>query len=377
MASTLARCERVWNVPRHLLERSRNSGVDPAGAWLPGQVPPTRRPTILDVARAAGVSKSLVSLALRGEEGVSAASRTRILRVADELGYRSNVWARNLAGRGEDVIGVLITDLGNSYQTDVVLGLEEAAQERSLSVMVAHGMRSTRRLTKQFERQLALGVAAVVVVSSWLPPELMESAARRVPLVVVGRLQVQVPGVDTINNDDAAGARSAVRHLAEAGHERIAHLAASNRPAAVQRRAAYAATMRALGLGEQITVVGPDDVTEGLDNLLRGTARGDGTGPSAIFASNDLAAAQVLDAACDRRLSVPGALAVVGYDNSTLARTVRPRLTSVDQPRAAMGRLALDLLVERLGGRSEERHEVAVPRLIVRGSTMPAGVGAT
>lgn len=332
----------------------------------------TRRPTIIDVARAAGVSKSLVSLALRGEAGVSAASRTRILRVADEMGYRSNVWARNLARGGEDLIGVLITDLGNSYHTDVVLGVEEAAQELSLSVVVAHGMRSTERLAGQLERQLALGVAAVVVVSSWVPPELLESAARRVPLVVVGRLQVQVPGVDTINNDDAAGARSAVRHLAGAGHQRIAHLSASNRPAAAQRRAAYAAAMRELGLTQRISVVGPDDADEGLANLLRGTARGDGTGPTAIFASNDQAAARVLDAAFDRQLAVPGDLAVVGYDNSTLARTVRPRLTSVDQPRAAMGHLALILVRERLGGRSQERHEVLAPRLIVRGSTVPA-----
>lgn len=331
--------------------------------------PPTRRPTIIDVAAAAGVSKSLVSLALRDEPGVSPATRARILSAAQELGYRSNVWARNLVRGGDDLIGVLITDLGNSYHTDVVLGLEEAAQEQGLSVLVAHGMRSTERLVAQLHRQLALGVAAVVVVSSWLPPELLEASAREVPLVVVGRLQVQVPGVDTINNDDTTGARLALDHLAGLGHERIAHLAASNRPAALQRRAAYAATMRERGLGEHLVVAGPDDAEQAVANLLRGTVRRDRTGPTAVFASNDLGAARVLDAAIDHGLAVPDDLAVVGYDNSTLAQTVRPRLTSVDQPRAAMGRLALTLLVERFAGRSEPRHEVVVPRLIVRDST--------
>lgn len=331
----------------------------------------TSRPTIIDVAERAGVSKSLVSLALRGERGVSTASRERILRVADEMGYRSNVWARNLARGGEDLVGVLLTDLGNSYHTDVAVGLEQAAQEQGLSVLVAHGMRSTSRLVAQLERQLALGVGAVVVVSSWLPPELLESAARRVPVVVVGRLQARVPGVDTINNDDAAGARLAVEHLLGLGHERIAHLAASNRPAALERRRSYAEVLRSHGLGERVSVTGPADLKPGIAALVRGARRGDGTGPSAVFASHDPGALRVVDAALEAGLVVPSDLAVVGYDNSTLAQTVRPRLTSVDQPRAAMGRLALELLQERLGGRSQERHEVLAPRLIVRGSTVP------
>lgn len=355
--------------PGTFQERGPKERLRAARVCCAGRVPPTRRPTIIDVAAAAGVSKSLVSLALRAEPGVSEATRARILHAAEDLGYRSNVWARNLVRGGENLIGVLITDLGNSYHTDVVLGLEEAAQEQGLSVMVAHGMRSTERLVAQLHRQLALGVAAVVVVSSWLPPDLLEASARAAPLVVVGRLPVAVPGLDTINNDDAAGTRLAVEHLASLGHERIAHLGISNRPAAQQRRAAYATTMRARGLAEHIVVVGPDDVTEGVATLLRATARADGTGPTAVFASNDLGASRVLDAAIDRGLGVPGDLAVVGYDNSTLARTVRPRLTSVDQPRADMGRLALTLVVERLEGRVEPRHEVVAPRLVVRGST--------
>ena len=86
-----------------------------------------RRPTIVDVARAAGVSKSLVSAALRGERGVSAASRSRILAAADELGYRSNGWAQRLVSGRSSLVGVLLTDLRNAYQTDIVNGIEDAA----------------------------------------------------------------------------------------------------------------------------------------------------------------------------------------------------------------------------------------------------------
>lgn len=333
----------------------------------------TTRPTIIDIAHAAGVSKSLVSLALRGEAGVGEGTRTRILHAADEMGYRSNVWARNLVRGSTGLVGVLITDIANTYHTDVAVGIEQAAEELGHDVLIAHGRRSSQRLGTQLERLLALGVEALAVVSSWVAPAELESAASRTPLVVVGRLPVAVPGVDTINNDDADGARAAVEHLVELGHDRIAHLSMSSRPAAMERRRSYAVVMRELGLDRFVRVVHAVHDKAGLPALLRGTERADGTGPSAVFASNDPGALTVMEGALDLGLSVPDGLSVVGYDNSSLATLVRPRLTSVDQPRALMGHLAMELLAERLGGRTVERHEVLAPSLIVRASTGPPG----
>ncbi|NLE98162.1 MAG: LacI family transcriptional regulator, partial [Propionibacterium sp.] len=116
------------------------------------------RTTIVDVARVAGVSKSLVSLAIRDDPGVSEETRARILRVAEDLGYRSNLWARSLVQGSTGLVGVLLTDLSNDYHTDVVIGLEDAATERGLGVLIGHGRRDAERLTAQLDRFVQLGV---------------------------------------------------------------------------------------------------------------------------------------------------------------------------------------------------------------------------
>ncbi|WP_017583441.1 LacI family DNA-binding transcriptional regulator [Nocardiopsis valliformis] len=320
----------------------------------------------MDVAAAAGVSKSLVSLALRGDHGVSAATSARILDAAERLGYRSNTLARGLVQGRTMLLGVLLTDLANPYHTEVVSGVEESAEERGFTVLLAHGRRDQSMLARRLEALLQLNVDAVVVVSSWLEPDVLAAAARRVPVVMVGRPETPAPGVDTVANDDRAGAEAAVRHLAELGHERIAHLAGSGRPASRVREAGYRETVRELGLE-------PYNVIRGIEGGDRERAAAEllATGPTAVFATNDLAALAVLDRAHETGRPAPEGVSVVGYDNTALAETVRPRLTSVDQPRLVMGRLATRLLLERLGGRTEDRHEVLTPNLVVRDSTAP------
>ncbi|WP_207930560.1 LacI family DNA-binding transcriptional regulator [Streptomyces hainanensis] len=333
----------------------------------------TRRPTIVDIAAAAGVSKSLVSLALRGDEGVSDATRARILGVADELGYRSNTLARGLVQGRTMLLGVLLTDLANPYHTEVVAGVEEAADAEGFTALLAHGRNDRRRLEQQLDALLQLSVDGVVVISSWLDPRVLTEAARRAPVVMVGRPAEHPTGVDTVANDDAAGATAAVEHLAGLGHRRIAHIAGSRRPAARARREGYLAAMRRAGLAAEAAVH-----TIGDDTGRRAAAAAElleAAAPTAVFAVNDLAALAVLDRAHVLGVPVPDRLSVVGYDNTGLAETVRPRLTSVDQPRATMGRLAVTLLLERLGGRTADRREVLPPTLIPRASTGVAPAG--
>ncbi|WP_265522417.1 LacI family DNA-binding transcriptional regulator [Oerskovia flava] len=321
------------------------------------------RPTLLDVAARAGVSKSLVSLALRGDDGVGDATRARILAVADELGYRSNTLARSLKQGRTALLGVLLTSLANPYHTDVVAGVEDAAEAAGLTVLLSHGWRDPARLARRLDTMLDLHVDGVVVISSWLDDALLTRAARRTPVVLVGRSSTPVPGIDSLNNDDALGAELAVAHLAEHGHTRIAHLAGGTRPASIARRAGYDAAMARRGLGDLRRTVGHDapDWRTAVDAALA-------DGCTAVFARNDVAAVDLLDHALDSGLDLPADLSVVGYDNTALAERSRPRLTSVDQPRLTMGRRAVDLLLERLGGRTDDVHEVHRPALVERGS---------
>lgn len=322
------------------------------------------RPTIVDVAARAGVSKSLVSLALRGDDGVSPATRERILAAADELGYRSNALARALRQHRTMLLGVVVGSLDNPYHTEVVESVERAAERHGLSVLLAHGARRAGRMAARLDALGDLDVDGLVVVSSWADPELLQAAARRAPVAMVGRSLEPVAGIDSVNNDDERGAALAVGHLVAAGHERIAHLTSSRRPAGLARRAGYENAMASHGLDRHVRVIerGRDEPAgPGLDAALA-------DGCSAVFARNDVEAFDALDHAWDRGIDVPAGLAVVGYDDSALALRARPRLTSVHQPRAEMGALAVELLRERWAGRTADRHEVLTPRLVVRAS---------
>ena len=310
------------------------------------------------------MSKSLVSLALRGDAGVHPETRERILHVADELGYRSNTLARALRERRTMLIGVVISSLDNPYHTEIVASVENAAETAGLRVLLAHGSRQRGRLAERIDALLDLAVDGLVVVSSWVDAPTLQAAARRAPVVMVGRSLEPVAGIDSVNNDDEIGARLVVDHLVHSGRLRIAHVTSSQRPAGLARRHGYEAAMRAHGLARYTRVIehGPDDALDvQLDTALA-------AGYDAVFARNDIEAFDVLNYAWDRGVDVPAALAVVGYDNSALAGRARPRLTSVHQPRKLMGELAVDLLLERIRGRTTDRHEVLTPTLAVRDS---------
>lgn len=325
------------------------------------------RPTLVDVAARAGVSKSLVSLALRGDPGVSERTRERIRLAADELGYRSNALARSLKQGRTMLVGVVLSSLDNPYHTEIVAGVEEAAEAAGLSVLLVHGSRDRGHLARHLDTLLGLNVDGLVVISSWLEEEHLRAAARRAPVVMVGRPLGAVDGVDTVTNDDGRGASLAVDHLVSLGRPRIAHVSGSARPAALARRAGYEAAMHRHGRAQEIRVVAPD---VSVAALVADGYRG-------VFARNDVEAFDLLDHAYELGLRVPEDLAVVGYDDSALARRARPRLTSVHQPRGRMGALAVELLLARLGGRHEDRHEVLEPRLVVRASTVGAGSALT
>ncbi|MGY5766455.1 LacI family DNA-binding transcriptional regulator [Brachybacterium sp. DNPG3] len=345
---------------------ARSSARSSAGSSARPTGSPSGRPTLADVARAAGVSSASASGALNERPGVGAETRRKVLAAARELGY-----GRHLRRRSTGLIGVLPTDLGNPYHTDVIAGIEQHAESIGLGVVIAHGRRDTAHLGQGLQRLLDLRVDGIIAVTSWLDPTMLEQVAQSVPTVVIGRMQDEVPGVDHVHGRDEAGAALAVRHLVEAGHRRLAHVTLSSRPGPALRRAGFLAEASRLGLRDAVRVVGPDRADEGIDLLLRAVRRGEGDAATAVFAANDIAAVRVLHRASDLGVAVPDRLSVVGYDSSAVALTVRPPLTSVNQPRAEMGRLAAQMIRERLEGRLHDTVGQVEPVLHIRASTAP------
>jgi DNA-binding LacI/PurR family transcriptional regulator len=215
---------------------------------------------------------------------------------------------------------------------------------------------------------LQFRVDGLILAGSVVTVADMEHAAQSAAVVSIGSA-VQSTVVDTVNNDDAVGARLAVDHLVALGHRRIAHVGGGRGAGAAARLAGYEAAMVAHGAAAEIAVsVGDFSEAGGARAAVELLARD--RPPTAIFAANDISAAGALNAVLAAGLQVPSDMSVVGYDNTGLAAMRHLSLTSVDQPRTLLGSTATQLLIERLeGGRTDVVHHVVAPTLVVRRST--------
>jgi DNA-binding LacI/PurR family transcriptional regulator len=326
------------------------------------------QPTMQQVAQKAGVSTALVSLVMRGASNVSDHRRKLVLEAADELGYRPNVLARNLASRRTQTIGVVLNDLHNPFFAEVADGIQSAADAADYRLLYGNGKHSIDGEAEAVETFLQFRVDGVILAGS-LDVATMERAARSAAVVVVGRTE-QSESVDTVNTDDHAGAALAVDHLVQLGHQRIAHLDGGGGAGAAERSAGYVDSMYRHGLEKFVQIAaGNYDESggqEGAAELLASKLT-----PTAIFASNDLSAIGALDHIVSTGLSVPNDISVMGFDNTALSALSYVSLTTVNQPSDDLGHAAIDLLLQRLEGRTTSTQYVGAPTLVVRTSTAP------
>lgn len=333
-----------------------------------------RTPTIRDVAARAGVSKSLVSLVLRGAESVRPEKRAAVLAAVEELGYRPNAAARSLSERRTRTVGVLLNDMRNPWFVELLEGLNARLYDSGLHMLLADG-HLNRRLGEDLTRTFTeLRVDGLIAVGTLRDPQALRNAAAQVPTVVAGTREPDLPGVDVVTNDDEHGARLATEHLIGLGHRHIAHIAGRGAVGELRRRS-FEATVREHGLADG-AVVEQGDLTEegGYRAMVRllGRARR----PTAVFAVNDVACVGGLSAAEESGLRVPDDLSLVGYDNTYLSRLRHLWLTTVDTASHDVGRRAAQRLLERIEDPQRPREvDLVVPFLEVRGTTAPPRPG--
>lgn len=331
---------------------------------------PARPVTIRDVAERAGVSKSLVSLVLRGAPHVSETRRRAVLDAMAALDYRPSRPARTLSTARSDTVGVLLNDLRNPWFVDLLEGLSTALQPAGLAPILADSYTDMRVGRRSVETLRGLGVDGLVVVGTTAEAAAIMTAAESVPVILAGTREPALPQADVAVNDDEAGARIATEHLISLGHRRIAHLRGPGDVGQL-RYAGYRAAMTEAGLdpGCYAEAVGMSEESgyAAARRLLRRRDR-----PTAIVAYNDIAAVGALSAAADENIIVPAGLSLVGYDNTYLARIRHISLTSVDNGNFAVGVQAGKFLIERLEAPNLPARTYYVPtQLHVRGSTGP------
>src|ERR1700733_11927750 len=334
-----------------------------------------RAPTMEDVAREAGVSRALVSLVMRERPNVSEERRQRVLDAAARLGYRPNAMARSLASRRTKTVGVILDDLRNPFFAEIAGGVEELASQLGYQLLLAAGGRQARRERAALSALLEHRVSGIILVSPRMPPGDIVAAAAEAPLVMVGR-SVRGANADTVLINEAHGTGLVIDHLIGLGHERIAHVDGGSGAGGPQRRSAFLREMRANRLARHALVI-PGDFTQEAGVNAAGELLRLPQLPTAVFAANDMVAAGLLGGFDRASVGGPHDVSIVGYDNISIAHLAHVSLTTVDQPRTEMGRLALELLLDRIDNRRANEVRLIEPTLVVRSTTAPPrAVGA-
>jgi LacI family transcriptional regulator len=329
-----------------------------------------RRPTISDLAREAGVSRSTASRAVTGRGYVAPPVRERVREAADRLGYVPDTVARSLRHRTSHAVGVLISDLGNPFYADVATAIERHLRARGYHIIVANsdGLEDEERTAATLFTGSRVGGVIVAPVSS-IAARLV---AAGVDVVEIDRRMTDTCDAVLIENE--AGADEATTHLLELGHRRIGLLLGEmNWTTGPERLAGYRSALvrAAVTLDDSLLEIHDPAAMDG-ENLARALLdrRPDVT---AIFATNNLMAEDAIAEIQRRGLSIPRDISLVAFDDVPWMSIVQPGITAVAQPTGEIGRRAADLLLERMAGaRIGAPETFRLPtRLVIRGSTAP------
>jgi LacI family transcriptional regulator, galactose operon repressor len=305
--------------------------------------------TMHEVAKQVGVSPMTVSRVISGDANVRPETMQRVQQAIKKLGYTPNVAARNLAKAATVHLGLLYNNPSAGYLNELLVGVLEQSGRAGCQIVIEKcGARNERAA---IERLLGDGISGIILPPPLSDSKVMVAALRdaKIPFIAVaaaGRSEAEGISV-RINDFEAAVAMT--RHLLSLGHRKIGFImGAPNQTASVQRQAGYEAALAEAGLPVRSDWVkqGSFSYRSGLtaaEQMLHSPQR-----PTAIFASNDDMAAAAIAVAHRVHLDVPKDLTVVGFDDTPLATTIWPALTTVRQPVAAMARKAVELLLEEI-----------------------------
>ncbi len=325
--------------------------------------------TIKDIAKVAGVSHTTVSRALKGHAAISTQTTARIQILADEMGYTPSAVAQSLLSQRTHTIGMVITTTADPFPVNIVGGVEEVAQAAGYSVFLSSSHNNPEQEMAVVETFHRRRVDAIIVTSSRLGSVYSSELDRiEVPIVLINN-QEEGEYLHSVTVDDVQSAQTAVEHLLGLGHRRIGYVGAANRPKSNRRRVmGYEAALIAAGVPlDPSLVIAPVDETDvdqgrkGLDCLLQ-------AGATAAFCYNDRTAIGVLIECRQRNISVPEQLSIVGFDDIEIASYVTPPLTTIHQPRYQLGKLAMQMVLDLLDGKSVQ-DKVLNCNVVVRQST--------
>jgi LacI family transcriptional regulator, repressor for deo operon, udp, cdd, tsx, nupC, and nupG len=331
----------------------------------------TTRAKIKDIAASVGVSPATVSRALTGTGLVAEPTLSRIREAARDMNYRPNVSARNLRTQRSMSVLMVVRDVGNPFYLEILKGVESTARAAGYAVLMGNTENNPEREIEYFDMLRDGHADGMILITGKLPKrDGFAERIRNLP-VVVALEAINGSGLPHVMIDNEGASREAVQHLIGLGHRRIAHIAGPvPEIMSLRRRDGYRRAMEDAGLPvpEGYEPVG-DYLLHTGERLCRQLFELPEP-PTAIFVANDEMAFGAINELRRMGLDVPRDVSVVGFDDLFLSQAFHPPLTTISQPRAAIGQKAMELLLHVFSGEPGVPETVEMPtELKLRGST--------
>jgi len=311
-------------------------------------------PTIRDVAKLAGVAPITVSRVVNDSGYVSIGTREKVQSAIDELGYVPNMLGPSLRFKQTMTLAMVVTDISNPFWTSVTRGVEDVAQANGYSTILCNTDESIEKQDQYLQmllRRRIDGILLVPATSSAEPIHLIQKQS--IPVVVLDR---QIPNVDVdiVRADSEKGAYQLTKHLISLGHQNITMLTGPRTVStSVDRVNGFCRALTEAGLEVCDAQVLWGSFSQESGYEMANKAINSGPKPTALFAANNFLAIGALRALQEKGIKVPEDIAIVSFDEIPPAFTTNPFLTVAKQPSREMGKMAAQLLLERIKGESD------------------------
>ena len=333
----------------------------------------SRKHTIIDVAKRAGVSKSTAARALSGGGEISGETRALVLEAARALGYERNHLAVSMRSGRSGMLGLVIPDIANPFFPEIIKSVESAVFSNGYSLILLNTDYDTKRAIDYVHRLIQMRVAGIILMNSEFDQSFVKEAKLRRTSIVFHDQHIVDEKMSTIILDYEVGIFEAVQHLVSLGHTDIAHIAGSHEIySAIIRENAFKAAVKKFirGAGKPRIFEG-DFRFEGGRHAAR-KILSEKKKPTGVVVANDMMALGAMQEFKAAGLSIPGDISVIGFDDISFASLSEPALTTVCSPRVEIGRRAVEALLLTVDRPHQQGVEIKIPTyLIKRSSTAP------
>ena len=321
--------------------------------------------TIYDVAREANVSMATVSRVVNGNQNVKPATRKKVLEVIERLEYRPNAVARGLASKKTTTVGVIIPDISNNLYAELARGIEDIATMYRYNIILANSDQNEGKELTLLDTMLSKQVDGIVMMSDKVTEKIQDSMDHSpVPIVLAGSVD-ELKEVPSVNINYFEAAYEAVKVLIDNGHKRIAFISGPTSYTITQYKlAAYKKALEDAGLVVDESLIVSEEGTYDSGIAAYEEVSQVENAPTAYFAGSDELAIGIIHGVQDTGKQVPADIEVISFENSKLARMVRPQLSSVVLPLYDIGAVAMRLLTKLMNKEEVEQQTVILPHRI-------------